>query len=171
MTDSQSITAYVGLGSNLGDRAAHLADAVERLRRTPAVRVTALSSLLENLAIGGPAGSPPFLNAVVELRTTLSPHALLQAMQAIEADLGRVRHERWGPRTIDLDLLLFGDRTIESTDLTVPHPLMHARRFVLQPLAEIAPTAFHPSSRTTVAALLERLNADVPPSSGTHGPG
>jgi 2-amino-4-hydroxy-6-hydroxymethyldihydropteridine diphosphokinase len=164
MTASKPITAYVGLGSNLGDRTGHVAEAVERLRRTAGVRVSPLSSLLENPAVGGPAGSPPFLNAAVELRTTLSPHELLRELQAIEAALGRVRLERWGPRTIDLDLLLYGDRAVESAELTVPHPLMHGRRFVLQPLAEIAPAAVHPTLGTTVADLLIRLSNGEPAS-------
>jgi len=156
------ITAYVGLGSNLGDRAGAIAAAVERLRRTPGVRVGAVSPLFENPAVGGPADSPTFMNAAAGVLTTLSPLELLHDLQAIEADLGRVRLERWGPRTIDLDLLLYGDRVIASAELTVPHPLMHARRFVLQPLAEIAPDAAHPGLSVTVAELLARLGPASP---------
>jgi 2-amino-4-hydroxy-6-hydroxymethyldihydropteridine diphosphokinase len=152
------ITAYVGLGSNLGDRAGNIRAAVEQLRRAAGVAVSAVSSLLENDAVGGPAGSPPFLNAAAELRTTLSPLALLHQLHAIEAALGRVRAERWGPRTIDLDLLLYGDHCVDDPELIVPHPLMHERRFVLQPLAEIAPAAVHPRRGVSVDELLRQLS-------------
>ena len=162
MVASELIIAYVALGSNLADRPAHIAAALDRLRQTPGVRVTAVSTLLENPAVGGPAGSPPFLNAAAELLTDLPPHELLRELLAIEGQLGRVRAERWGPRTIDLDLLLYGDWVIESPDLTVPHPLMHARRFVLQPLAEIAPGAVHPIRSATVAKLLRQLDVPLP---------
>ena len=161
MTSPDPVTAHVGLGSNLGDRGGLIAAAVDQLRATPGASVSAVSSLLENPAVGGPAGSPPFLNAVVEVRTGLPPHELLRRLQAIETALGRVRRERWGPRTVDLDLLLYGDRVIRTSDLVVPHPLMHERDFVLRPLAEVAPAAVHPVLGLTAAELLRRLSNAV----------
>jgi 2-amino-4-hydroxy-6-hydroxymethyldihydropteridine diphosphokinase len=151
------ITAYVGLGSNLGDRRSNIETAVEQLRLTGGTNVTAISSLLENPAVGGPANSPPFLNAVVELQTTLAAHALMDRLLEIETNLGRQRRAKWEPRVIDLDLLLYGDHVISSQELVVPHPLMHERRFVLQPMAEIAPQVIHPMLQMTVRGLLTAL--------------
>ena len=154
MPEPAPTTAYVALGSNLGDRAAALHDAVARLSAAPGVAVTRVSSFLENPAVGGPAGSPPFLNAVAEVRTALAPAALLDRLLEVERAMGRERRERWGPRTIDLDLVLFGDAVIDLPDLTVPHPRMHERAFVLEPLAEIAPDAVHPVLKRTAHELV-----------------
>jgi 2-amino-4-hydroxy-6-hydroxymethyldihydropteridine diphosphokinase len=151
------VTAYIALGSNLGDRRANLDAALDRLRATPNVEVVCVSSPFENPAVGGPDDSPPFLNAAAELRTTLAAHALLHRLLEIERELGRVRREKWEPRVIDLDLLLYGDKVLSSQELIVPHPLMHERRFVLQPLAEIAANAIHPTLQMTIAGLLANL--------------
>ena len=148
-----STFAYVALGANLGDRRASIERAIDLLRNTPGVTVTKISSLREYAAVGGPAGSPPFLNAAAEIQATLSPRALLARLLDIERQLGRQRREKWGPRTIDLDLLLYGERIIHEPDLRVPHPLMHQRRFVLEPLREIAPDAFHPVLQRRIAEL------------------
>ena len=147
------ITAYIALGANLGDRRGNIDRALALLRATPGVAVMKISSLLENAAIGGPPDSPPFLNAVAEIETTLAPRALLARLLEIEQQLGRQRRQKWDPRLIDLDLILYGDQVLNEPDLRVPHPLMHTRRFVLDPLKEIAPDAMHP--------LLEQRIADL----------
>ncbi|HEX9775565.1 MAG TPA: 2-amino-4-hydroxy-6-hydroxymethyldihydropteridine diphosphokinase [Actinomycetota bacterium] len=132
--------AYLGLGSNLGDRAAMLLQAIEALDWGE-VRVTARSSVHETEPVGGPPGQPMFLNQVIEVETTLGPRALLERCQAVESALGRRRDPgvRWGPRTIDVDILLYGSEQIDEPGLTIPHPLMTERSFVMGPLAEIAP--------------------------------
>jgi 2-amino-4-hydroxy-6-hydroxymethyldihydropteridine diphosphokinase len=131
--------AYLALGSNLGDRVAHLQLAVDELARDPDVVVSAVSRVYETAPVGGPP-QDAFLNAVVAIETDLEPHALLRRCQHIEERAARVRVERWGPRTLDVDVLLFGDgTTIDDAELTVPHPRMWERGFVLAPLRDVAP--------------------------------
>lgn len=130
----EPIRAFLALGSNLGDRRAYLAGAVARLPD-----VVAVSHLYETDPVGGPPGQGAFLNCVVELRTTRTPRELLAAAQAAEAAAERVRTERWGPRTLDVDVLLVGDEVVNEADLVVPHPRMWERGFVLVPLADLAP--------------------------------
>lgn len=146
----------MALGSNLGHREQHIRSALERLQSAPATRVIRVSSLLENPAVGGPVDSPDFLNAVAEISTTLAPADLLRRLLEIEHSLGRDRRLKWSPRTIDLDLLLYGDAVINEPSLTVPHARMHERRFVLAPLAEIAPHVVHPVLKKSAAELLAR---------------
>ena len=150
-------TAYVGLGGNLGDRQAHLDRALAGLRGRPGVEVTCTSSVYETAPVGGPPGQGPYLNAVAEVRTDLAPEALLSVLLDVESGLGRVRAEHDGPRTIDLDLLLYGDVVRSDSLLTLPHPRLHQRLFVLQPLSEIAPGLIHPVLRRTIADLLGDL--------------
>jgi 2-amino-4-hydroxy-6-hydroxymethyldihydropteridine diphosphokinase len=159
MRKTEPTTAYIALGSNVGDRKRMLEQAVSRLKKSADIEVIRVSSFLENPAVGGPPDAPPFLNAAAEVQTTLGSHALLHHLLEIERDLGRVRREKWAPRKIDLDILLYGDQIISSDELIIPHPLMHERRFVLQPLAEIAPHAKHPTLNVTVATLLEKLHS------------
>jgi 2-amino-4-hydroxy-6-hydroxymethyldihydropteridine diphosphokinase len=151
------ITAYIAIGANLGEREKTMRRALELLNEIAGVRVRRISSFMENPAIGGPADSPAFLNGVAEVETTLSPDALLDRLLDIEKQLGRVRREKWEPRAIDLDMILFGNQVVNTDRLTIPHPLMHARRFVLEPLVEIAPDISHPVLKQTVRALLERV--------------
>jgi len=152
--------AYVSLGSNLGDRAATLDQAIRRLRERAGLRVTAVSPVYETEP-EGILDQPKFLNQVAELETELDPEDLLGILRGIENDLGRVRRERWGPRTIDLDLLLVGDRRVDSPTLKLPHPRLHERRFVLEPLADVAPDLAIPGSggRTVRQALNDLLAA------------
>lgn len=135
-------TAYLAMGSNLGDRREHLRRALQRLGRDGddgGVRVTATSGVYETDPVGGPDDQGPYLNVVVEVETTLDPFQLLEHCLATEAAGGRERQVRWGPRTIDIDVLLYGDVRIEAPELTLPHPRMWERRFVLEPLADLAP--------------------------------
>lgn len=152
------IEAFVGLGSNLGDRLANLASAVALLSREPGFAVRKVSLAYESEPVGPP--QPRYLNAVVRMGTLLSARATLQRLQAIEEQMGRIRRERWGSREIDLDLLLYGDRLVEETGLRVPHPLLEGRAFALVPLTEIAPDTVHPVSGLTVRELRDRLPAD-----------
>ena len=147
-------TVLLGLGSNLADRHAALEEAVSRLEER-AFHVTARSSLWETEPVGG-VEQGWFLNLVVGGETTLSPEELLEACLETERAMGRVRAERNGPRLIDIDILLFGDETRDGPGLVVPHPRLHERRFVLEPLFEIAPGLRHPTFGSSVAELRDR---------------
>src|SRR4026209_81545 len=149
------VTAYVALGSNLGDREANIRSAVMLLDKLEDVAVKRISTLFENPAVGGPAGAPDFLNASCAIETTLTARELLHRMLGVEHSMGRQRREKWAPREIDLDLLLYGDAVIHEPGLIIPHPLMHERLFVLKPLAEIAPRAIHPVTNISITDLLE----------------
>ena len=137
--------AYLALGSNLGDRLEHLRSAVRQLSDTGGIDVARSSRVYETEPVGPP--QPPYLNAVVEIRTDLEPAELLAAIRAVEETLGRVRGERWGPRTIDVDILTFDEATIDEPDLVVPHPRMHERGFVLVPLGELEADPMLPGDR------------------------
>jgi 2-amino-4-hydroxy-6-hydroxymethyldihydropteridine diphosphokinase len=149
--------AYVALGANLGDREATLRRAVELLAADPEIDVVRVSMLRETDPVGV-VDQPRFLNGAAALETELSARELLDRLLAVERTLGRIRDgERWGPRTVDLDLLLYGDLQSDEPGLTVPHPRLHERRFALEPLAELAPDAVVPG-RGPVSALLAALD-------------
>ncbi|MGH2680875.1 MAG: 2-amino-4-hydroxy-6-hydroxymethyldihydropteridine diphosphokinase [Actinomycetota bacterium] len=132
------VVAYLGLGANLGERLTNLQAAVDALQREPGLRVAASSRVWETTPVGGPP-QPDYLNAVIRVETDLSARDLLDAAHRVEARLGRVRRERWGARSIDIDILLFGDERIDEPDLVVPHPRLSQRAFVLLPLLELDP--------------------------------
>lgn len=146
--------AYLSLGSNIGDRAAHLSDAIARLES--AGRVKSVSSFYETEPVEF-TDQAWFVNCAVALETSLTPARLMENLLDVERQMGRERIQRKGPRMIDIDILLVGDQIVNTPALTVPHPAMAARRFVLEPLAEIAPAVVHPVRKKTVRELLEGL--------------
>jgi 2-amino-4-hydroxy-6-hydroxymethyldihydropteridine diphosphokinase len=150
-------TAYIGFGSNLGDRKSYLDSALRMLAEAEPIELGSVSDLIETAALGA-SDQPDYLNAVAELKTTLSAKDLHRTLADIETSLGRVRRGKWSPRTIDLDLLLFGREVVESSDLTVPHPQMHLRSFVLKGLCQLNGDLVHPVMGESVSELAGRLN-------------
>jgi 2-amino-4-hydroxy-6-hydroxymethyldihydropteridine diphosphokinase len=159
--------AFVGLGSNLGEREAMIRLALDDLARLPETTLVRASSLYDTEPVGE-VDQPNFLNAVAQLDTALTARQLLWNLLLIEKRLGRVRTQRWGPRTIDLDLLLYGQQVIEESDLRVPHPEMIRRSFVLVPLVELDPLLIHPVTGETLVGHLSRLGVRPPVKRGTR---
>ena len=151
--------AYIGLGSNLNDKMANLNKAMELIEQDSKVNVLKRSSVYQTEPVGI-KDQPLFLNMVMEVETEFSPIDLLNFLQDIEKQMGRKKEKKWGPRNIDLDLLLYEDQIINSAELTLPHAQMHQRKFVLIPLAEIAKEKIHPLKKQTISDLLEDLKED-----------
>lgn len=151
-------TAHIGLGTNLGDREANLRFAARALATLDGARATRASNIYETDAVG-PGGQGAYLNAVIELETRLAPRALLEALLAIEVEAGRTRAaevERWSPRILDLDLLLYGCVDCDEPGLCIPHPRLHERAFVLEPLRDLVPDHVHPHEGVTIAELARK---------------
>ncbi len=157
-----TFVAYIALGSNLGDRHYHLDNSLTVINEIDGVTVERVSSYYETEPVGGPPGQIDFLNAVARIQTVLSPEQLLEALLWTEQKFGRVRSVKNAPRTLDLDVLLYDDWIIDTLELTLPHPRLHERAFVLQPLAEIAPQLVHPVLKKTMHQLLDWI-AQVQP--------
>ncbi len=153
---SKKAIAYIGLGSNLGDRESYINSAIERIGQTLGLKVVKKSTIYETEPVGGPPQGK-YLNAVMEVECELKPRELLDALMAIENDLGRNRTGKNHPRTIDLDILLIDDIILDTPQLTIPHPRLTEREFVLRPLAEIAPDLKHPVTGLTVAEHLLQI--------------
>ena len=150
---------YLGLGSNVGDREEYIEQAIFLLEKNPAIQVSKRSANYETEPEGG-VDQPPFINAAVSIITKLPPEKLLEVCQEIETALGRDREMEWGPRTMDIDILLYEDQIISEDKLQIPHPLMHERMFVLKPLKEIAPNAIHPVLEKSIEDLYEERKAE-----------
>ena len=148
---------YIGIGSNLGDRKANTVEAVDRVSKLPNTRIVRASSLYESEPLGD--AKTWFVNSVIELETDINPEELLKKLKAIEKAMGRkrVKGKRWGSRIIDLDILLCDHDVVEKRSLKIPHPEMHKRRFVLLPLAELAPHVIHPQLGQTVSSMLANV--------------
>ena len=153
------VTAYLGLGANLGEREANIKKALAELVGTGACRITRVSSIYETDPVGIEE-QPDFLNAVAEIETELEPLELLYAIRSVERSIGREKTFKWGPRFIDIDILLYGDTCLTEESLEIPHPEMHHRAFVLMPLAEIAPMAKHPKLELTARQMSNEVGSE-----------
>ena len=151
--------AYIGFGSNIGDRLAHIQNAIHALSKTEGITLKKISSVYKTDPVGYEAQAQ-FLNGVAAIQTNLPPLSLLHTLKNIETTIGRQHRIRWGPREIDLDILIYGDLCSQTEKLVIPHPEMHRRRFVLVPLAEIAPNIVHPVFQETIQILLDSLEDD-----------
>lgn len=154
--NSSESKVAIALGSNLGDSIAILEAAIKALERMPGIEIIIVSSWYETKAIGPP--QPNYINGCISVRTEQKPHSLLQILLGIEKEFGRIRREKWGPRTLDLDLLLYDDLILETPSLQIPHPRMRERAFVLAPLAQIEPSWIEPVSGKSIKELLKAVD-------------
>ncbi len=150
------IKVYVGLGSNLGNREEYLINAITRIDAYKGIYVVNKSGFYETKPIGGPP-QPDYVNCVIELETKIKPQKLLKEFQKIELELGKKPNVRWGPRVIDIDILLYGNKVVNNHNLKIPHESMHERIFVLEPLCEISPKLKHPILKKTIFEILQEL--------------
>ena len=155
--DVSGVICFIGVGSNLDNPAERCLEAVCRLSSVIGIKVLRWSSLYRTEPVGF-TEQDWFVNAVAEIRTALTPHELLKALHKVEDSMGRIRGPKWGPRVIDLDILLYGQEVIQEEDLVIPHPLLHKRRFALGPLCEIASYAIHPAFGVSIRRLMDRLD-------------
>ena len=161
--------AFIGIGSNQGDRLEQISQAIRRLSQTPQIRVVQMASIIETQPEGGPP-QDNYFNTAIEIHTEHEPADLLRILDSIEQGLGRTRSaERWGPRPIDLDLLLYDDRVVHDPRLMIPHPRLHQRRFVLEPLAQLAPEVTHPILNRTIQQLLDELKSGTATDLSVYG--
>jgi 2-amino-4-hydroxy-6-hydroxymethyldihydropteridine diphosphokinase len=158
ITETKPVLAYIGLGANLGEPVAQVRRALAEVAELDEVEVLQVSRFYRNPPLG-PKEQPWYINAVAQVRTRLTAEELLRALRRLETALGRVRGEHWGPRIIDLDLLLYDGEEVNTAELVLPHPEMHRRAFVLAPLAEIAPEAWHPGLKKSALQLLGELDS------------
>ena len=153
---------FIGIGSNEGDRLVHISDALQAFGAVQGIRVVQFAMIYETEPVGGPPQGP-YLNTAAELQTTLTPRELLTTLQGIERRLGRTPSpQRWTPRPIDVDILLYNDQIVAEPDLVIPHPRMHERTFVLEPLAQLAPHLTHPVLHRTMGELLAEISTSSP---------
>ena len=152
----EAAVAYIGIGSNLGHKVFNCKRSIANIDQVPGCEVTACSDLFETEP-EGVTGQQWYANCVAEVKTERTPPELLDSLVAIEQEMGRIRAKKWESRIIDLDILLFGEQVIDSPDLVVPHPLLHTRRFVLEPLVQLAPELVHPVLNVTIRRLLNEL--------------
>ncbi|MBW1861736.1 MAG: 2-amino-4-hydroxy-6-hydroxymethyldihydropteridine diphosphokinase [Deltaproteobacteria bacterium] len=152
-------TAYIGIGSNLGDKRLNCLKAIKMIEQIPGCELTGRSDLYLTKPVGV-KGQDWYVNGVASISTRRTAQNLLKGLLAVEKHMGRVRREQWAPRIIDLDILIFGEEIISEEYLKVPHPLLHLRRFVLVPLAQVAPNLIHPSLAVTIAELLRKFQED-----------
>ena len=158
-TASSMHSAYIGFGSNIGDRLTHIQNAIHTLSKTEGITLQKISSVYKTAPVGYEAQAE-FLNGVAAIQTSLSPLSLLHTLKDIETEVGRQHRIRWGPREIDLDILIYRDLCLQTEKLVIPHPEMHLRGFVLIPFAEIAPGLVHPVFEVSIQTLLNRLEDD-----------
>lgn len=152
-------SVYIGFGSNIGDRLSYIQNAIQHIAQTKGIIIHKISSLYKTSPVGYDA-QDDFLNGVVAIQTDLPPLNLLHTLKQIETSVGRQHRSRWGPREIDLDILIYADVCQKTTEITIPHPEMHLRRFVLVPLVELAPDIVHPIFKETIQNLLNNLETD-----------
>ena len=152
----EAAVAYIGIGSNLGHKVLNCKHSMTKIDQVPGCEVTARSDLFETEP-EGVTGQQWYANCVAEVKTERTPPEFLDSLMAIEHEMGRIRTKQWEPRIIDLDILLFGEQVVDSANLVVPHPLLHTRRFVLEPLVQLAPELVHPVLNVTIRRLLNEL--------------